>query len=72
MLTKQIPEKEFNRVLRAASGGYLGLDVALVDVDLKPVTQLSEARYLVAENYYGYLICEFVDGGIYLWEKEDE
>jgi len=66
-----IPEAQFETLLGATRGGYLDLSWAVVDELGMPCPDnvLREGRFIVAENYYGYmvtLICKTEKGELFL------
>lgn len=52
----KLPEELYERILSNAPGGYLGLGWAVTDAKGARVDQLRPGGYIVAANYYGYVV----------------
>jgi hypothetical protein len=67
----KLPEKLYERILSNARGGYLGLSWAVTDAKGERAEQLRPGGYVVAENYYGYVVLRAGDD-MQLTECEQE
>ena len=70
----KITETLYEKILGAVNYGYLGLDWCVVNADGEPLekgTPLKHGMYVVAENYYGYVVLH-VNADISLTECKPE